>query len=81
MKTLTEYIKNDADLPLIRNGLELGRWDIPQIIEKASGYWQRELLQSDWYKANQKDIALMLETVETNKREAVQFLNGGQDNG
>jgi len=81
MKTLTEYIKNDADLPLIRNGLELGRWDIPQVIERTSQYWQRELLQSDWYKANQKDIAILLETVETNKREAVQFLNGGQDNG
>ena len=76
MKTLTEYIKHDADLALIRNGLELERWDIPQIIEKVSGYWQRELLQSKWYKANQKDIALMLETVETNEREAVQFLKG-----
>ena len=81
MKTLTEYIKHDSDLPLIRNGLELGRWDIPQVIERTSQYWQRELLQSDWYKANQKDIALMLETIETNEREAVQFLNGGQDNG
>tara|TARA_R110002020_G_scaffold294572_1_gene510340 strand:+ start:416 stop:652 length:237 start_codon:yes stop_codon:yes gene_type:complete len=76
MKTLIEYIKRDADLPLIRNGLELGRWDIPQVIDKTSGYWQRELLQSEWYKANQKDIALMLETVETNKRDAAQFLKG-----
>jgi hypothetical protein len=76
MKTLTEYIKHDADLPLIRNGLELGRWNIPQVIDKTSRYWQRELLQSEWYKANQKDIALMLETVETNKRDAVQFLKG-----
>ncbi len=74
MKTLTEYIKHDADLPLIRNGLELGRWDIPQVIERTSHYWQRELIKSEWYKANQKDIALMLETVETNKRDAVQFL-------
>jgi hypothetical protein len=81
MKTLIEYIKNDADLPLIRNGLELGRWDIPQVIERTSQYWQRELIKSKWYKANQKDIALMIETVETNKREAVHFLNGGQDNG
>jgi len=81
MKTLIEYIEIDADLPLIRNGLELGRWDIPQVIERTSQYWQRELLQSEWYEANQKDIALMLETVETNKREAVQFLNGGRENG
>jgi|DEB0MinimDraft_12_1074336.scaffolds.fasta_scaffold09974_12 hypothetical protein len=81
MKTLIEYIKQDADLPLIRNGLELGRWDIPQVIERTSQYWQRELIKSKWYKANHKDIALMLETVETNEREAVQFLNGGQDNG
>jgi len=76
MKTLTEYIKNDADLPLIRNGLELGRWSIPQVIERTSHYWQREVIKSEWYKANQKDIALMLETVERNKREAVQFLKG-----
>jgi len=76
MKTLTEYIKNDTDLPLIRNGLELGRWDIPQVIERTSQYWQRELLQSEWYKANHKDIVLLRETVETNEREAVQFLKG-----
>ena len=50
MKTLTEYIKHDADLPLIRNGLELGRWDIPQVIERTSHYWQRELIKSKWYK-------------------------------
>lgn len=76
MKTLTEYIKHDADLPLIRNGLELERWEIPQVIERTSQYWQRELIQSEWYKANRKDIALMLETVETNEREAVAFLKG-----
>ena len=76
MKTLTEYIKNDSDLPLIRNGLELERWNVAQVIERTSDYWQRELMKSEWYKANKTDIALMLETVEINKREAFEFLKG-----
>ena len=76
MKTLTQYIKQDADLPALINGLELERWNVAQVVERASQHWQRELMQGQWYKDNRSNIGLMLETIETNKREAEDFLKG-----
>jgi len=76
MKTLTQYIKQDADLPALVNGLELERWNVAQVIERTSQHWQRELMQSQWYEDNQSNVRLMLETIETNKRDAMAFLKG-----
>ena len=76
MKTLTEYIKKDADLPTIKSGLKLERWSIDQVIEKTTHYWQKEILKTAWYKENQNNIKLMIQCVETNELNAKEFLKG-----
>ena len=60
MKTLTQHIE-----PITQ-----------PISERTSQYWQRELIRGQWYKDNQCDVKLMLETIETNKLEARAFLQG-----
>ena len=76
MKTLIEYIEKDADLPTIKAGLKLERWSINQVIEKTTQYWQKEILQTTWYKENQNNIKLMIQCVETNESDAKEFLEG-----
>ena len=76
MKTLIEYIEKDADLSTIKAGLKLERWSIDQVIEKTTQYWQKEILQTTWYKENQNNIKLMIQCVETNELDAKEFLEG-----
>ena len=76
MKTLKEYIEKDADLSTIKAGLKLERWSIDQVIEKTTQYWQKEILQTTWYKENQNNIKLMIQCVETNESDAKEFLEG-----
>jgi len=76
MKTLTQYIKKDLDLSALVHALRQGRLNITQAIENASQQWQCEMIASQWYKDNRRNIGLMLETIEANKRDAIAFLKG-----
>ena len=74
MKTLTDYIKSDLDLDVIKNRLELGRSTVQELVEKISQNWQQEIMKTEWYEENGNDIALMLKVVKANNADAKMFL-------
>ena len=74
--TLTQHIKENLDLNALVDAVRQGRLNITQIIEIACRRWQSEMIASQWYKDNRRNIGLMLETIEANKRDAIAFLKG-----